>query len=172
MLQPFNSPVNCVLFLDRLARTNCLPWFSLPLMTTRVCLWGGDHSWMSSVGVFSLSRPPRHALLFCLFRWCESDSIEPSNLSLRRDNSWSGLKQKKRSWLDLKHIHAYIMGCMHCAWTISKCEINMQRMIWVYESQRDARHNVAANFSKLVRSRGPWHNMEKEGECKYISVLE
>lgn len=49
--------------LDLLARTNWPPSFSLPLLASRWCLWSGDHCWMSSVGVHSISRPsPRHPL--------------------------------------------------------------------------------------------------------------
>lgn len=43
--------------LDLLARTNWLLSFSFPLLMSRWCLWLGDHCWMSSVGVHSVSRP-------------------------------------------------------------------------------------------------------------------
>lgn len=53
-----HKPDDSRLFLGRLARTNMFSSFSFPFAEVRSFLCGGDHCWMSSFGVFSVSRPP------------------------------------------------------------------------------------------------------------------
>lgn len=86
----FLPDVHSFFLLDLLARTNWLPSFSLPLLRSRWCLWVGDHCWMSSVGVHSVSRPslrkPFDLRLLVLLDW---DNMEP--WGLRQGRSRSGM---------------------------------------------------------------------------------
>jgi len=85
-----HKPEESLLFLGRLARKNTFSSFSFPFAELRGFLCGGDHCWMSSFGVFSVSRPTLQADRFfpLVLRGLHKD---PSKFSL----SLSYIKSKK-----------------------------------------------------------------------------
>lgn len=88
-----HKPDDSLLFLGRLARKNTFSSFSFPFALVRGFLCGGDHCWMSSFGVFSVSRPPLQAcrLFHLVLRGLHKD---PSKFSF---SSWNGLHKIKET---------------------------------------------------------------------------
>lgn len=100
-----HKPDDSLLFLGRLARTNAFSSFSFPFAEVRIFLCGGDHCWMSSFGVFSLSRPPlQQGRLFHLLLW--GLHRDPSKFSL---SSWSGLHKNKKNVKQQQHHHCVLL---------------------------------------------------------------
>lgn len=97
-----HKPDDSLLFLGRLARKNTFSSFSFPFTLVRGFLCGGDHCWMSSFGVFSVSRPPLQAgrLFHLVLRGLHKD---PSKFSF---SSWNGLHKNQGN---IKQHHHFLL---------------------------------------------------------------